>query len=79
MIDYALGDTLLYFADPQTSLHDEQQKEWAPIIQWINLRYQLDLMPTENPIEQPRLTQQTKNKLERFLLTYKFHSLLALR
>ena len=79
MIDYTLGDTLLYFADPQTTLHDEQQKNWAPIIQWINSQYQLDLVPTESSIEQPRLTQQTKNKLERLLLTHKFTTILALR
>jgi chaperone required for assembly of F1-ATPase len=79
MMEYASADTLLYYANRQTSLSDEQHKKWTPIIEWINSRFDMELKPTEDPTGQPTISVESRKKLEQFLSFYQFPALVGIK
>uniref|UniRef100_A0A914LS43 ATP synthase mitochondrial F1 complex assembly factor 2 n=1 Tax=Meloidogyne incognita TaxID=6306 RepID=A0A914LS43_MELIC len=78
LIGYLDTDTLLYFSNCQTSLFDQQQKQWLPIINWINFKLKLNLQQTTEFFEPPKISKNCKQNLKQFLSFYKFPSLCAI-
>uniref|UniRef100_A0A914L7W2 ATP synthase mitochondrial F1 complex assembly factor 2 n=1 Tax=Meloidogyne incognita TaxID=6306 RepID=A0A914L7W2_MELIC len=78
LIGYLDTDTLLYFSNSQTSLFDQQQKQWLPIINWINFKLKLNLQQTTEFFEPPKISKNCKQNLKQFLSFYKFPSLCAI-
>uniref|UniRef100_A0A1I8BZN0 ATP synthase mitochondrial F1 complex assembly factor 2 n=1 Tax=Meloidogyne hapla TaxID=6305 RepID=A0A1I8BZN0_MELHA len=78
LIGYLNTDTLLYFSDSQTSLFDVQQKQWLPIIKWINLKLKINLQQATEFFEPPKISKNCKQNLKQFLSFYNFPSLCAI-
>jgi len=78
ILDFIDTDTLLYFADSENSLFDEQQRKWTPIIRWANLHYGLELRPTQSIMESPEIPQSSRIRLTALLQSYNFESLVGL-
>lgn len=53
-----------------------QEKEWDPIINWFQKRFQVNLSKSLS-IEGPTVDEETKNTLQKHLLSYNFDSLIG--
>lgn len=77
-IEFLNTDTLLFFADPDNSLFDEQERKWKPIIKWTNERYGLQLRPSQNLVELPRVPEESRSRLVNLLMHTSLPALIGL-
>jgi chaperone required for assembly of F1-ATPase len=63
IVAYGETDTLCYRADPGEPLAERQQRDWEPILQWAENRYDIRLVRVAGIIHQPQ-AQHSLSRLQ---------------
>ncbi|XP_055381971.1 ATP synthase mitochondrial F1 complex assembly factor 2 [Condylostylus longicornis] len=73
MVNYCLNflssDTVLFQSEDEKDLKKLQKKEWDPIIEWFNKRYDTDLQKTTD-FSSPKMSADDKMKISKYLNSY---------
>lgn len=64
-------DTILFQSSEDDDLYRLQQKEWDPIIDWFNKRFETNVVKTRT-ISPPTISGDTKMKISKHILSYDF-------
>ncbi|KAK0408817.1 hypothetical protein QR680_004178 [Steinernema hermaphroditum] len=79
IIEYLDTDTILTFADQPERLVALQEQKWSPVIEWANKEYQMDIRPTRSIIEGAYITEESRARLENYLMSQPFWTLIGLQ
>lgn len=63
----------MYFQEDD-ELYNSQIKEWDPILEWFNERYETKLVKSRS-IDQPNISSNCKMNISKYLMSYDFASL----
>ncbi|KAK4317530.1 hypothetical protein Pmani_011376 [Petrolisthes manimaculis] len=69
ILDYVETDTLLFREDGTDDFTQLQIKEWDPVLNWFNERFETDLKPCHG-FQAAEVSTQTKERIRRYLLSY---------
>lgn len=69
MLNYLPTDTVLYQSEQDDELYQMQLKEWDPVIQWFNDRYQVD-MKKNRDLNTPVISEEIRLRVGKHLMSY---------
>lgn len=64
----------MYHHQADDELYNTQVKEWDPIIEWFNERYDTGIVKSRS-ILQPNINAECKMNISKYLMSYDFSSL----
>uniref|UniRef100_A0A2A4IY97 ATP synthase mitochondrial F1 complex assembly factor 2 n=1 Tax=Heliothis virescens TaxID=7102 RepID=A0A2A4IY97_HELVI len=76
-LEYISTDTLLFYSEEDEELRKLQEKEWGPVIEWFQKRFNVT-QEVSRGLEPPPVTAETRAVLARYFLSYDFPALSAM-
>ncbi|XP_069157331.1 ATP synthase mitochondrial F1 complex assembly factor 2 isoform X2 [Procambarus clarkii] len=68
-VKYLETDTLLFRDNGTEAFIEMQAKEWDPVLDWFNTKFEMDLKPCDGIIG-PDIPSSARERLRRYLLSY---------
>uniref|UniRef100_A0A8R1XKD8 ATP synthase mitochondrial F1 complex assembly factor 2 n=1 Tax=Onchocerca volvulus TaxID=6282 RepID=A0A8R1XKD8_ONCVO len=72
-------DTILYRLEENSNLLELEEKNWNPIVEWINWEYGLSVKPSYSLIEEAKIDNNSRIRLANQLSNYSFLQLVGLQ
>ncbi|XP_006821816.1 ATP synthase mitochondrial F1 complex assembly factor 2-like [Saccoglossus kowalevskii] len=69
ILHYLKTDTVCFREEEPPEFYALQQKEWDPVLEWVNRRYEVNIESTTS-LMGPEITQKTQDKFKQHLLSY---------
>ncbi|XP_044267643.1 ATP synthase mitochondrial F1 complex assembly factor 2 [Tribolium madens] len=69
--NYLDTDTILFQADEEKDLLELQEKEWDPVIDWFNKRFEVNIKKSQQ-MDAPPASEKDKATLSKHLLSHNF-------
>ncbi|KAJ8729293.1 hypothetical protein PYW08_000874 [Mythimna loreyi] len=76
-LEYFSTDTLLFYSEEDEELRKLQEKEWGPILEWFQKRFDV-IQEVAKGLEPPPVTANTRAVLARYFLSHDFPALSAM-
>ncbi|KAM3718423.1 ATP synthase mitochondrial F1 complex assembly factor [Dirofilaria immitis] len=72
-------DTILYRLEENNKLLELEERNWNPIVEWVNWEYGLSVKPSYSLLEEAVVDSSSRSRLTNQLLNYSFLQLIGLQ
>ncbi|VDO44918.1 unnamed protein product [Onchocerca flexuosa] len=79
MLQFLDKDTILYRLEENSKLLELEEKNWNPIVEWVNWEYGLSVKPSYSLVEDAKIDNNSRIRLANQLSNYSFLQLVGLQ